>query len=86
MSAASRSTWRTPPACGSRRGDAGAGRAAAPGARIDGFTVQRMVRRPRAQELIVGVAEDPVFGPVVLFGQGGTAVEVIGDRRSACRR
>ncbi len=44
------------------------------------FTVQQMARRPGAHELIVGVATDPVFGPVVMFGQGGTAVEVIGDR------
>ncbi|MEX2124218.1 MAG: bifunctional acetate--CoA ligase family protein/GNAT family N-acetyltransferase [Woeseia sp.] len=49
-------------------------------ARIDGFSVQPMIRRPGAHELIAGVAEDSVFGPVILFGQGGTAVEVIGDR------
>lgn len=51
-----------------------------PTAWIDGFTVQRMERRPRAQELMVGVTSDPIFGPVIVFGQGGTAVEVIGDR------
>jgi acetyltransferase len=50
------------------------------GARLSGFAVQRMARRPGAHELIVGAATDPVFGPVVLFGQGGTAVEIIGDR------
>ena len=44
-----------------------------------GFTVQTMVRRPNAHELIVGVTTDAVFGPVILFGQGGTAVEVIAD-------
>ncbi len=38
-----------------------------------------MVRRPGAIELLAGLAEDPVFGPVVVFGQGGTAVEVIDD-------
>lgn len=54
--------------------------AKAPDARIDGFTVQPMVRRPRAHELLLGVSEDPVFGPVILFGQGGTAVEVVRDR------
>ena len=54
-----------------------------PGARVEGFTVQQMVRRPNAQELIAGIANDPTFGPVVLFGQGGTAVEVIGDRAVA---
>ncbi len=50
-----------------------------PGARLDGFSVQRMVRRPQARELIVGVATDPVFGPVILFGQGGIAVEITAD-------
>ena len=55
-------------------------RALEPEARITGFTVQSMVRRPHAQELIVGASVDPVFGPVVLFGQGGTAVEVLADR------
>ena len=50
-----------------------------PDAPIDGFTVQTMARRPGAQELICGVATDAVFGPVIMFGQGGIAVEVIGD-------
>ncbi|MBX3606175.1 MAG: bifunctional acetate--CoA ligase family protein/GNAT family N-acetyltransferase [Piscinibacter sp.] len=54
-----------------------------PDARLTGFTVQAMVRRPHAHELIVGVASDPVFGPVILFGQGGTAVEVLKDRAMA---
>lgn len=55
-----------------------------PEARIEGFTVQPMItRRPGTQELIVGVATDPIFGPVILFGQGGVAVEVIGDRAVA---
>ncbi|WP_332878472.1 bifunctional acetate--CoA ligase family protein/GNAT family N-acetyltransferase [Massilia sp. S19_KUP03_FR1] len=52
----------------------------APQARIDGFAVQAMARRPGAFELIVGAAVDAVFGPVILFGQGGTAVEVDPDR------
>jgi acetyltransferase len=54
-----------------------------PAARIDGFSVQTMARRPRAHELIVGAASDPIFGPVILFGHGGTAVEVVGDRAIA---
>ena len=54
--------------------------AAEPGARIDGFTVQAMVRRPGAHELIAGLAMDETFGPVVLFGHGGVAVEVLADR------
>lgn len=55
-------------------------RAKAPEARIDGFVVQPMLRRRDAVELILGIAEDEVFGPVILFGEGGTAVEVIHDR------
>ena len=51
-----------------------------PNARIDGFTVQPMVRRPGSIELIIGVFEDRQFGPVLLFGHGGTAVEVINDK------
>lgn len=56
---------------------------ALPDARIDGFTVQRMERRPGAHELVVGTANDPIFGPVIVFGQGGTASEVIADRAVA---
>lgn len=51
-----------------------------PEAQLNGFTVQRMVRKINAFELILGISTDPVFGPVILFGQGGTAVEVIRDR------
>ena len=54
-----------------------------PQARIQGLAVQAMVQRPQAQELIVGSTIDPVFGPVILFGQGGTAVEVMADRAVA---
>ncbi len=54
-------------------------RAARPDARIDGVTVQQMIRRPAAIELLVGLSEDAVFGPVVVFGQGGTAVEIVRD-------
>jgi len=50
---------------------------------ITGFSVQTMVQKPTAHELIIGVVSDPIFGPVILFGEGGTAVEVIGDRAVA---
>jgi acetyltransferase len=56
---------------------------ALPGARLAGFSVSPMVRRPGAFELIVGATLDAQFGPVILFGQGGTGVEVIGDRALA---
>jgi len=58
-------------------------RARRPEARIDGFTVQTHVRRPRAFELLLGAFEDDRFGPVVVFGEGGTGVEVIRDRALA---
>ncbi len=58
-------------------------RALRPDAALTGFTVQHMVRRPRALELIVGAHLDPLFGPVLLFGAGGTAVEVVADRAVA---
>ncbi len=54
-----------------------------PEARIEGFTVQQMGSRPGAHEVIVGVTTDPIFGPVIMFGQGGTAVEVVADRSVA---
>jgi acetyltransferase len=54
-----------------------------PDARILGYTVQAMANRPGAHELILGIAADPVFGPVVLFGEGGTAVELRRDHAVA---
>ena len=51
-----------------------------PKARLDGFSVQAMARRPGSHELIVGMTTDPVFGPVILFGHGGVAVEVMDDK------
>lgn len=51
----------------------------APDAVIDGYTVQPMIVRRNAQELIAGMSEDAIFGPVILFGAGGTAVEVMAD-------
>ncbi|MEI9990993.1 MAG: bifunctional acetate--CoA ligase family protein/GNAT family N-acetyltransferase [Rhizomicrobium sp.] len=53
---------------------------AMPSARLEGFLVQEMVHRPDAHELILGMASDATFGPFLLFGQGGTAVEVIDDK------
>jgi acetyltransferase len=50
-----------------------------PGAVPDGFSVQPMIRRPRAHELIAGIGNDAIFGPTLLFGAGGTAVEIVDD-------
>lgn len=49
---------------------------AAPAARIEGLLVSSMVS---GVECIVGVHPDPVFGPVVVVGLGGTAVELLQD-------
>ena len=51
-----------------------------PEAQIDGATIEPMLQRPNGRELLVGLVTDPVFGPVITFGAGGTAVEVMGDR------
>jgi acetyltransferase len=58
-------------------------RSVKPEARIEGVVVQPMVVRPKARELIVGIADDPTFGPVIVFGRGGTAVEIIDDKALA---
>src|SRR5215475_3771635 len=58
-------------------------RAVRPDARITGVTIHPLVLRPKARELIAGIADDPTFGPVIVFGRGGTAVEVIGDKALA---
>ena len=58
-------------------------RAAKPDARITGVTLHPMILRPKARELIAGIADDPTFGPVIVFGRGGTAVEVIDDKALA---
>jgi acyl-CoA synthetase (NDP forming) len=44
---------------------------------VEGFQVQQMV--VGGEETIVGVVDDPNFGPLVAFGLGGTAVEVLDD-------
>jgi acetyltransferase len=54
-----------------------------PKARIDGVIVQPMIARPRARELIAGLARDPIFGSVIVFGHGGVAVEIVKDKAIA---
>ena len=56
---------------------------AQPEARIDGVVIQPMIVRRSARELILGIADDPTFGPVVAFGRGGTAVEIVRDKALA---
>lgn len=50
-----------------------------PEARLQGVTVSPYIRRPHAHELIIGASVDPTFGPMILFGAGGTSVEVVAD-------
>jgi acetyltransferase len=52
-------------------------------ARIEGVTVERMVPSRAARELMVGVIRDPIFGPLISFGAGGTEVEVLEDHAVA---
>jgi acetyltransferase len=50
-----------------------------PDAAIEGVNIQPMLRFANAREVLVGLAHDPVFGPVIAFGAGGLAVEAIRD-------
>lgn len=50
-----------------------------PDARVQGATIEPMLNRPSAREIMIGIAHDPVFGPVISFGSGGTAVEIFAD-------
>ncbi len=56
---------------------------AAPNAKIEGFLLQETVDTKGSIELIAGMTTDPTFGPVMLFGRGGKAVEVVGDKALA---
>ena len=47
------------------------------GYRVEGFLVQRQV--PDGVEMLVGVVNDPLFGPVVACGAGGVAAELLQD-------
>jgi acetyltransferase len=58
-------------------------RAKHPEAEIEGITIERMAEVGHARELLLGVTRDPVFGPIIAFGSGGVAVEVMRDRALA---
>lgn len=51
----------------------------APNAKILGVTIEKMEINPNNRELMIGIMHDPVFGPVISFGAGGSLVEVIKD-------
>jgi acetyltransferase len=46
-------------------------------------SIEPMIVRPHARELMAGIVRDPVFGPAIVFGAGGIAVEVLRDRAVA---
>ena len=48
-----------------------------PNASITGILIEKMVNKK--YELIIGSKKDPIFGPVIIFGMGGVAVEVFND-------
>ncbi len=54
-------------------------RRAQPDGIAHGVTVEPMSRLAQARELVIGASRDPVFGPTILFGAGGTMVEVMRD-------
>jgi acetyltransferase len=54
-----------------------------PDARIDGISIEPMIMKANGRELMIGVTQDPVFGPIIAFGAGGTIVEVMRDRAVA---
>ena len=54
-----------------------------PDAHLDGVSIEPMIVKPNGRELMVGVTTDPVFGPVITFGSGGTTVEIMGNRAVA---
>ena len=58
--------------------EAGSAMRAVLGAQLEGFTVQTMA--PAGIELLAGIATDSAFGPLVIFGAGGTAAELLNDR------
>ncbi len=51
-----------------------------PGAKIEGVTVQKMVARKDAVEMILGIKKDKVFGTVLMVGMGGLTAELFGDK------
>ena len=54
-----------------------------PNVRINGVSIEPYLARPHGRELMIGVVRDPVFGPVITFGAGGTEVEIFSDRAIA---
>jgi len=54
-----------------------------PDAHIRGVSIEPMVSRSHARELMAGILRDPIFGPAIIFGAGGVAIEILHDRTVA---
>lgn len=54
-----------------------------PDVKIEGVTIEPMYSPLHGRELLIGVIRDPVFGPAITFGAGGTQVEILRDRAIA---
>ena len=52
---------------------------ACPEATIQGVTVEKMHKSKNGRELLIGLTNNPIFGPTISFGLGGTLVEVVKD-------
>ena len=50
-----------------------------PDAVINGIAIEPMIQKRNGRELVVGVTRDPVFGPVITFGEGGNLIEANRD-------
>ena len=53
----------------------------APAAKIDGVLIEEMVSKK--YEVLIGCRKDPLFGPAIVFGMGGVAVELFKDTNVA---
>lgn len=51
-----------------------------PDAKINGVTVQKMIRNKRGREIYIGLVNEEPFGPVIAFGAGGTMIELLNDQ------
>lgn len=54
-----------------------------PSAKIMGVTLEPMLQNYNNRELMIGILQDKVFGPVISLGMGGSLVEIIRDRAIA---
>ncbi|MFM8331587.1 MAG: bifunctional acetate--CoA ligase family protein/GNAT family N-acetyltransferase [Candidatus Methylumidiphilus sp.] len=54
-----------------------------PDAVLDGVSLETQHSPPHGREVLVGIVDDPLFGPVLSFGAGGTTVEILHDRAIA---